>query len=883
MDKRRFIEEHLPIREISEESTKEKSIRFGHPSTLHIWWARRPLSASRTTIYASLIPSSDDQKIIKNENFFIKQLSKWENSQNIDLLNTARKKISEFNKPLKILDPFSGGGSIPLESLRLGCETYATDYNPVSVILLKCLLEYPNKFNNLTNPNLFLKNQKDIKLIKDFTKWAQWVLEETKNELTQFFPTEYASSPIGYIWANVIECPNPSCKSQIPLMNQYWLVNTPRKKISLCPVIENQKIIFKILDMTKQKNIDFSPDKGTISHLVVNCPVCNTSISGVDLRSYFFNRKFNQKIIAVVYPSNNGKKYRLANQTDEIIYTKTKEFLVQKTSQLSLKWKFNPIPDELIEEKSVEQKRLIAYGKKTWSDLFNTRQLLVAISLVEKIRSAYEKMIESKFDPEYAKAITTYLAVCLDRLVDYNSTNTRWVARGEYVGNTFTRQAFPMVFDYFEVCPWSNYTGDWNSAMNWVIRVLENLSEIPENKVVVQQASATQLPYSDNYFDAIFTDPPYYDNINYAELSDFFYVWLKRCLREIYPELFVTNLVSKSQEIVANPKRHESKEAAKSFFESKLTQSFKEINRVLKQSGIVIIVYAHKSTEGWETLINSLLNSGLVVTAAWPINTEMKVRFAAKENAALASSIYMIAKKLEKEPIGFYRDVKNNLKNYLDKRLTSLWKEGISGADFFIAAIGSAIEVFGKYEKIVNDLDEQILVPKLLDDTREIVTNYAIKQVLHSDFSDKISQMTRFYILWRWAYGEAKVPFDSALRMAQSVGIDIEREWNKGFILKDNEFIRIVGPHERNNIPESSFDMIDMLHRILILWKKNKTNELTQILKETGYDRSDIFKRIAQAISESLPQESTEKKWLDGFLTRFRTDYSQTGTQSTLF
>ena len=883
MDKRRFIEEHLHIREISEESTKEKSIRFGHPSTLHIWWARRPLSASRTTIYASLIPSSDDQKIIKNENFFIKQLSKWENSQNIDLLNTARKKISEFNKPLKILDPFSGGGSIPLESLRLGCETYATDYNPVSVILLKCLLEYPNKFNNLTNPNLFLKNQKDIKLIKDFTKWAQWVLEETKNELTQFFPTEYASSPIGYIWANVIECPNPSCKSQIPLMNQYWLVNTPRKKISLCPVIENQKIIFKILDITKQKNIDFSPDKGTISHMVVNCPVCNTSISGVDLRSYFFNRKFNQKIIAVVYPSNNGKKYRLANQTDEIIYTKTKEFLVQKTSQLSLKWKFNPIPDELIEEKSVEQKRLIAYGKKTWSDLFNTRQLLVAISLVEKIRSAYEKMIESKFDPEYAKAITTYLAVCLDRLVDYNSTNTRWVARGEYVGNTFTRQAFQMVFDYFEVCPWSNYTGDWNSAMNWVIRVLENLSEIPENKVVVQQASATQLPYSDNYFDAIFTDPPYYDNINYAELSDFFYVWLKRCLREIYPELFVTNLVSKSQEIVANPKRHESKEAAKSFFESKLTQSFKEINRVLKQSGIVIIVYAHKSTEGWETLINSLLNSGLVVTAAWPINTEMKVRFAAKENAALASSIYMIAKKLEKEPIGFYRDVKNNLKNYLDKRLTSLWKEGISGADFFIAAIGSAIEVFGKYEKIVNDLDEQILVPKLLDDTREIVTNYAIKQVLHSDFSDKISQMTRLYILWRWAYGEAKVPFDSALRMAQSVGIDIEREWNKGFILKDNEFIRIVGPHERNNIPESSFDMIDMLHRILILWKKNKTNELTQILKETGYDRSDIFKRIAQAISESLPQESTEKKWLDGFLTRFGTDYSQTGTQSTLF
>jgi putative DNA methylase len=218
----------------------------------------------------------------------------------------------------------------------------------------------------------------------------------------------------------------------------------------------------------------------------------------------------------------------------------------------------------------------------------------------------------------------------------------------------------------------------------------------------VLQASATQLPYPDNYFDAVFTDPPYYDNINYAELSDFFYVWLKRILGDLYPELFSTPLVPKTKEIVANPLRQGNKDKAKNFFESNLKKSFQEIYRVLKPDGIVIIVYTHKSTSGWETVLNALLDSNLVVTATWPIDTEMKARLNAKENASLASSIYIVCRKIKKQETGYFNEVKEEIKKHLSEKLERLWQEGVSGADFFIAGIGSAIEIFGKYEKVMD-------------------------------------------------------------------------------------------------------------------------------------------------------------------------------------
>jgi len=382
----------------------------------------------------------------------------------------------------------------------------------------------------------------------------------------------------------------------------------------------------------------------------------------------------------------------------------------------------------------------------------------------------------------------------------------------------------------------------------------------------VSQASATELPYPDEYFDAVFTDPPYYDNVPYSYLSDFFYVWLKRSIGDLYPELFATPLTPKSKEIVAYS--HQGGfESGKRYFEDMLKKAFQEIYRVLKPDGILVLVYTHKSTSGWETLINSLLESGLVPTASWPIDTEMKSRLRAQESAALASSIYIVCRKLKKAGIGWFNDVKEEIRQYVPERLDRLWLEGVSGADYFISAIGSAIEIFGKYEKIMDLEGNVISTDKLLDYVREVVTDYTVHQILHNGVAGELSPLSRFYLLWRWTYGESKVLFDDARKLAQSTGINLEREWNKGFIEKEKGYIKVAGPEERNiGDLEDSTEMVDVLHYVLLLYRLGRRDDIKKILLKTGYGTKDSFFRFAQAISETLPGDSREKKLLDGFL-----------------
>ena len=383
----------------------------------------------------------------------------------------------------------------------------------------------------------------------------------------------------------------------------------------------------------------------------------------------------------------------------------------------------------------------------------------------------------------------------------------------------------------------------------------------------VLQASATQLPYPDNYFDAVFTDPPYYDNVPYSYLSDFFYVWLKRSIGDLYPELFSTPLTPKSKEIVAYSHQEGGFEAGKQFFEDMLKKAFREIHRVLKDNGITVIVYTHKSTLGWETLINSLLDSGLVVTASWPIDTEMKARLRAQESAALASSIYIVCRKIKKQETGYFNEVKEEIKKHLSEKLERLWQEGVSGADFFIAGIGSAIEIFGKYEKVMDYEGNLIRADKLLEFVRGIVTDYAVHQILHNGIAGELSPLTRFYIIWRWIYKEAQVEFDEARKLATSVGLDLTREFNRELIKKSGNLIKVFGPFEREieQIQESN-ELIDVLHCCLIFWSQGKRDDIFKILSDTGYGKRDAFYRVAQAISECLPMDSKEKKLIDGLL-----------------
>ncbi|PKP59482.1 DNA methylase [Candidatus Atribacteria bacterium HGW-Atribacteria-1] len=871
---KRFIEVSFPVKEISKESVREKNVRHGHISTLHIWWARRPLASSRATAYASLIPAPESDVEWDKKRQFIINLSKWENPLNSILIEKARKDILKANggKPLRVLDPFAGGGAIPLEALRLGCETYAGEYNPVAVLILKCTLEYPQKYGKPKEVKedwgLLKGSSFKNPLLEDVKRWGSWVLEEAKKEIGKFYPKEKDGSiPVGYIWVRTLFCQNPSCNAEIPLMRQFWLAKKENKKATLKPFVNDGKVEFEIVE-----NPDFDPTKGTVSRAIATCLVCGSTVDANTTRKLFQEGRAGQKMVAVVlhHLKKQGKTYKIAKEEDFKVFKEAEKYLKEKRAKLMEEWGIDPVPDEYIDPNSVKPRTMWLYGMTKWGDLFNFRQKLALITFMEKVRLAYKKIIKEGYDEDYAKVVVSYLAVIFDRLADKNSNLVVYNVIGEKVEHVFGRQALGMVWDYVEVNPFTDV--GWPNMQGWVERIIDHCSQIlpiTNSKLLtptIFQSSATSLSYPDNYFDAVFTDPPYYDNINYAELSDFFYVWLKRTVGDLYPELFSTPLVPKTKEIVANPVRQGNQEKAKKFFEENLKKSFQEIYRVLKPNGIATIVYTHKSTSGWETVINSLLDSNLVITASWPINTEMQARLNAKETAALASSIYIVARKIERKETGWFNEVKEEIKKHIYQKLERLWQEGISGADFFVAAIGSSIEIFGKYEKIMDYEGKIIRADKLLDFVRDAVTDYTVRQILHNGIAGELSPLTKFYLLHRWTYQEAKVHFDDARKLAQSTGIDLAKEWNKGFIRKEKEFIRILGPQERDLKEVKNNELIDVLHQTLILWKEGKREEMKKVLANSGWGNRDAFFRVAQAISETLPIESREKKFLDGFL-----------------
>lgn len=638
------------------------------------------------------------------------------------------------------------------------------------------------------------------------------------------------------------------------------------------PIINDNEINFKLVgDGYDEIPKDFNSKKGTISRSNVTCPVCDTTIESKKTRELFQKKHVGKRIIAIVTheKGKSGKNYRLATLKDYQTYLEAEKYLNKKILDLYNESEINPIPDEIIPKTMTGCIAPPNYGMYIWGDLFNSRQKLFLVTLIEKITFAHSHMNEENYSYEYSKVITTFLALLMSRIADYSSMFCHWQNTSEVLKQSFVRPAFGMVWDHVEGNPFSPGAGSLKSFLKANIKSIDQLSKVSSEQVHVFQSSATKLKCEDNFFDAVFTDPPYYNSVPYADLSDFFYVWLKRCIGNLYPSLFATPLTPKTNELAEmstwDKKRYGYK--TKEYFEENLKESFKEIFRVLKLNGIATIVYAHKTTEGWETVINALLDSGLTITASWPISTELASRIRAQKSASLASSIYIIARKYEKQEIGWFKDVKDEIKEYVPKKLDKLWEDGISGADFFIAAIGSAIEIFGKYEKVLDNEGNEIRADKLLSYVRDVVTDYTVRHILHNGIADELSPLTKFYLLWRWNYQEARVPFDEARKIAQSAGIDLTNEWNKGFILKRGEFITIQAPDKRDKKSlENSTELIDVIHHVCLLWKQGKLDEIKSVLKNSGYGNKEAFYKVAQAISETLPNNSSEKKQIEGFL-----------------
>ncbi len=456
------------------------------------------------------------------------------------------------------------------------------------------------------------------------------------------------------------------------------------------------------------------------------------------------------------------------------------------------------------------------------------------------------------------------MALILGRLADKCANLVVYNVYGEKIEHVFGRTALPMVWDYVELNVFSQANGDWIKQTEWVVRYLKNNSWKAISDVTIQQGSATDLSYTDNYFDAVITDPPYYDNVPYADLSDFFYVWLKRVIGDVFPQLFSTPLTPKGLEIVANKGRHQN---PREFFENLLSKAFQEIHRVLKPNGIAIIVYAHKSVAGWKTMLEALIQSGFTITSSWPINTEMKTRLRARTSAALASSIYLVCRKSDQQEMGYFRELVNKVEENIFSRLERFWNDGIRGGDFFISAIGPGMEIFSQYRIIQRYSGEVVTIEDQLQYIRNLSTNFLFQKIIDNPQHESIDETGQFYLAFRWAYGESTVEFGEVQKLAQAYGINLkEHSKPSGFIQLSGSQVSIKNALQRSTINQQNQTMVDTMHQAVIAWKNNDKEQLERLFNDMIKPIQTIFGPFCQAVAECLPPNNPEKQLLEGLL-----------------
>jgi putative DNA methylase len=874
---RRLIEEELPLKQVNTESAREKSLRHGHISTMHLWWARRPLAMSRAVVFGTLLPDPGNDAERKKILELLALAAPFEASVNPARIGPLREHLAKAYPvgPPKVLDCFAGGGAIPLEALRLGCDTTAVDLNPVAYLIEKCVLEYPQRFGQ---PD----ERGEDTLAADFVKWAAWVRRRVEPKLAKVFPANRdGQRPAVYFWARTMTCPNPGCHAEIPLLSSFWLANSTRNKawVDVEGKPGHIQLAIRIGDPPEASGMS----DGTVKSSSVTCPGCGTSMVAKDVRDYAKKSGFGRMLYAVLDIDGGTRTYRAPTEAEiegaDILATALLGDLEETPDGTS------PLPDELIAKSQYRRYGNLVYGIDSFRGLFNDRQLYVLGSLCEAVRAAHDEMLADRMDSERATAVATYLGLCVDRIADYNSSFTSWVPGGEFHAHTFPRQAIAMVWDYVEIDPFQKVSGSWAGAVRWIELVIRNCSVSGKTAARVQRGDAQDLAFPDGTFDAVIIDPPYYDAIQYGDLSDFFYVWLKRSIGHLHSVVLGTPLTPKRQEIIesrANPKSPE--HISHDEFERRLQRALAELARVVKRDGIVSIVFAHTDVEAWERLLRGLRAANLVVTTSWPMRSEREARSTALISAVLGSSVVLVCRPQAAEGEGFYDDVLRELEQRIAERLDAFEEMGLAGADYFVSAIGPAFEVFARYRRVVKLSGEEVEIPDLMVLARQAVARHAMRRLLGPESLAALDPESLFYLTWRWAYLTASIPADEAYKLEKAFDVDLGNLCGpRGFARQSGSSFTLLGPQDRKGIKLSaSPPLIDVLHLACQLWDAGRRRELEGVLGATGMAGEPGFWSMARTLAEILPDGDKERTMLLG-LTGNRDALAQAAARAVTF
>ena len=784
----KLIEVALPLAAINAEAAREKSIRHGHPSTLHLWWSRKPLAAARAVIWASLVddPSGDpsltpaEQEAKRKELFdILERLVKWKNSNNADVLTEARAEIDRCfpDGPPPILDPFAGGGAIPLEAQRLGLTALAGDLNPVAVLINKATIEIPPRFAGM--PPVHPDIDKDLTtwertqgLAADVEAYGRWMRDEAHKRIGHLYPDATGPdgeklTPIAWIWARTVESPDPSWSGHVPLVASWTLSKRPVKpKVWIEPIIDRDAMTINYaIREGGEPSHPRTVDRGNGT-----CIATGAAIPGHYIKSESRAGHMGQHLIAVVVAGKRGRSYVSATARD-----------IEAANCQEPAWK--PIGEN---PERLTGGTVFVYGLDEWWKLFTPRQLVALTTLSDLLGKVAEQVKSHASDatlpadmarlrdggrgaPAYADAVVTYLALGISRLTDMCNALCRWESSRTQVRNLFSRQAIPMMWDFAENNVFNDAGGDFRTSLGSVIRALERFPATGTCQIAQRDARARVREIAHS---AISTDPPYYDNISYADLSDFFYVWLRRNIGDVWPDEGSTLLTPKAEELIANQYRAGSKAHAEEHFESGMAEFMAEVAEHQRADVPATIYYAYKATEtregeiratGWDTFLQAVLDAGLQVNATWPMRTELGNRLLASKTNALASSVVLACRpRSASAALATRGEFMTALRQELPEAVRVLQSGNIAPVDMAQSTIGPGIKVFSRYARVVEADGQSMPVSAAL-----AIINDVLGEILDGEEAE-LDADTRFALTWFAEHGYKPGPSGDADSVARA-------------------------------------------------------------------------------------------------------------------